>query len=43
MYGSMTRLVRCKSDDVRHHVQQILLYRMGPAMIPQQQFMPLQS
>ncbi|CAM9505930.1 unnamed protein product [Laminaria digitata] len=43
MYGSMTRLVRCKSDEVRHHVQQILIYRMGPAMIPQQQGIPMPS
>lgn len=35
MYGGMTRLVRCSSDEVRHHVQQILIYKMGPAVVPQ--------
>eukprot|EP00752_Nemacystus_decipiens_P007866 g7027.t2 len=35
MYGSMTRLVRCNSEEVRHHVQQILIFKMGPAMVPQ--------
>ncbi|CAM9361842.1 unnamed protein product [Ectocarpus sp. 13 AM-2016] len=35
MYGCMTRLVRCNSEEVRHHVQQILIYKMGPAMVPQ--------